>query len=245
MRLLYPAPIIMLAVLALNGCSATPGADAPRGGFAPTTRSATLVPNAFLHVHRIVIAPLEVAVDASAAQPQWSSPGADMSARSAEEDALQKRFEGIADEVLSFELISGDKLVSAKPGQSQSIRDTTTVDRWRAAAGSHGADAILIGRLNQYKQRQGSAVGSESPARVDLECSLVRVSDGVTLWQGSYHYEDEALLDNLLRVRQKLGNTGAPSWYSAEAVFRSGAHELLRRLEKERGSVFFPAGKQP
>ena len=53
-----------------------------------------------------------------------------------------------------------------------------------------GADAVLVGTVEVYKERSGSAIGLERPqdaAEVGFAVQLISVKDGVPLWTGQYH----------------------------------------------------------
>lgn len=219
-----------IGAIAIAGCSTRPNEDSPRGAISPTTRSQTVVPDAFLHLHKLAFAPLAL----SDAIPQQWGMETEARATSLQQQEFQLRFEMVADEELALETVPSGALLEkiAAP-----VADRATLVR---AAEQAGADGLLVARLNQFRERQGSSLGSEAPARVDLEMEILRTSDSLPVWKGSYHYEDAALFDNLLRAKQKFGERGAPSWYSANAVLWTGMRSLLRDIEAKRQSAFTP-----
>ena len=53
-----------------------------------------------------------------------------------------------------------------------------------------GADALLVGTVEVYKERSGSAMGLDRPqdaAEVGFAAQLASVKDGVPLWNGQYY----------------------------------------------------------
>lgn len=99
-------------------------------------------------------------------------------------------------------------------------------------------DAVLVTSINQFTERQGSRVGVLEPAQVSFSMHLLRVSDGHEVWNASYHYKDQALSDNLFKIKDKLEDHSGPGWRKAEDVLVSGYAKALQSLSDIRLSEF-------
>lgn len=61
-------------------------------------------------------------------------------------------------------------------------------------------DAVLMGTVEVYKERQGSAIGldrAEDAAEVGFLAKLVSTKDGTTLWTGEYYERQRPLTEDL------------------------------------------------
>jgi len=107
-----------------------------------------------------------------------------------------------------------------------------------AAAGLHelaatlkrefGADAVLVGTITRWVEREGGAAGSQRPASVGLLVDLYGAPDAHRLWRGDFDHTQQAGLENVLLTPRYPG--GGARWLSAEEFAQFGASELAAAL---------------
>jgi hypothetical protein len=90
-----------------------------------------------------------------------------------------------------------------------------------------GADAVLLGEVTRWEERQGEAYGAMEPAAVGFGVTL-QGADGRTLWSAEFDERQQPLGDNVLRAGQYPG--GGSRWLTAEELARWGAQETVRAL---------------
>jgi hypothetical protein len=90
-----------------------------------------------------------------------------------------------------------------------------------------GADAIVLGDLTRWEERQGEAYGALKAAAVGFRVTL-QGADGRTLWSADFDERQQPLGSNVLRAGQYPG--GGSRWLTAEELARWGAQETVRAL---------------
>jgi hypothetical protein len=86
--------------------------------------------------------------------------------------------------------------------------------------------AIVIGGVYRFEQRQGSALGAESPASAAFDAHLVRVADKKVLWSGRFDETQHSLSENALKVTTFI--KGGAQWVTVERWVELGAESVLR-----------------
>ena len=137
---------------------------------------------------------------------------------------------------LDLKVVTPDKKISAKqvlitPGAA-SLPEALRYGK------SLSADGVLVATITTYSEREGGRAGAEQGAALGFSVALYRVSDGREIWSGRYFNHDEALSENLLSIKNKLGATGSPTWRSAEDLMRDGLSRAVRDLQSRRLSAF-------
>jgi hypothetical protein len=90
-----------------------------------------------------------------------------------------------------------------------------------------GAEAIVLGELGRWDERQGEAYGAMRAAAVGFHVVL-QGADGRALWTGNFDERQQPLGSNVLRAGQYPG--GGSRWLTAEELARWGAGETARAL---------------
>ncbi len=128
-------------------------------------------------------------------------------------------------------------LVVADQAQQQSVGylpqgGPVTVDRQTLvqAGRNSGTDAVLAGYVYRYRERIGRKYSASSPASVAFGMHLIRVADGVSVWQGHYEETQGRLLDNMYQLGTFLQRRG--QWVSAEAMARYGLNQILANFPR-------------
>jgi hypothetical protein len=100
-------------------------------------------------------------------------------------------------------------------------------------------DAVLFTTITTVHDREGGALGADSPASFGFKMELVRGAGMEVVWSTSYISHDEALSSNLFKLPQKIGPGRTAGWLSLEAISAQGFDEALEDLSKRRQAVFF------
>jgi hypothetical protein len=85
------------------------------------------------------------------------------------------------------------------------------------------ADAVLMGRVNIYRERAGSKIGAD-PAVVGFEVKLL-AADGAVLWVGNY-YEKQRPMNEDLKGWYERGGV----FVTADELANYGATELMKQF---------------
>jgi len=89
-------------------------------------------------------------------------------------------------------------------------------------------DFIIVGYLFRFEERIGSRIGVDRPASVGFDVHLLRVKDGKRVWDGKFNETQQALSENLLKMRSFVRRKA--SWLTAEELSSVGMDEMLKRL---------------
>ena len=87
---------------------------------------------------------------------------------------------GVYETLVSTDVVSGDIELSQRIGQAFS------------------ADAVLIGYVYRWREREGTDYGAERPASVAFDLYLIRPRDGAILWKGRFDKTQRALSETSL-----------------------------------------------
>jgi hypothetical protein len=97
-----------------------------------------------------------------------------------------------------------------------------------------GADAVLVGTVEVYKERTGSAMGLDRPqdaAEVGFATQLISVKDSVPVWTGQYHERQRPANEDLSGLLER-----GPRYLTVEQLANSAVDHVLRK---------FPIGRPP
>jgi len=100
-------------------------------------------------------------------------------------------------------------------------------------------DAILRGDVRVFEERIGSELAAKRPAHVVFGIELLRVSDGVPVWQAEYAEQQQSLSDNLWNLPGFVRAGG--TWVRAGELTQLGANEMVTRL---RDALYGPPPKK-
>jgi len=89
-----------------------------------------------------------------------------------------------------------------------------------------GLDAVVIGGVYRFEQRQGSALGVQSPASAAFDAHLIRVSDKKVLWSGRFDETQHSLSENVLKIGSFI--KGGAQWVTVERWAEIGVESMLR-----------------
>ena len=175
-----------------------------------------------LRLRRVVVLPFRVSGELARVPERPDAPTPDEGAK------LVGRYVAEALGAQGLEVIPADDLRGSLPAE---ITPTTPIDPValaRVAADRFGADAVLMGVVDRYRERTGEAIGTTHPASVSFRVTLHRAPDGAPLWGAVFDETQAPLNENVLNARRYPG--GGTRWLTAEELARWGADELAKEL---------------
>ncbi len=93
-----------------------------------------------------------------------------------------------------------------------------------------GADAVLVGHVFRFIDRQGNRIAVEHPASVAFDLSLIDVAAGRLIWSDRFDETQKSLSENILDFNTFMHRKG--SWITAEELAKEGLEAILRRFPK-------------
>jgi hypothetical protein len=153
-----------------------------------------------------------------------------------EENPFYGELMGAAHRELRFEVIDPKKVLAHQKRSSNRLAsesDSTDL------AKELKADSVLLTTMHRYEERRGNRIAADSPASLSFSMRLVRVADSTELWRASYHFHDEALSENLFRIKEKASKRKEErGWQTAYDVLQRGFGDAMSALAKLRESQF-------
>jgi len=93
---------------------------------------------------------------------------------------------------------------------------------------SFDADAVLVGYIYRWHERDGSDYGVNSPASVAFALHLMRTIDGAVIWRASFDKTQRSLAENILDLSTFLSGRGR--WMTVRELALLGIKDLLAEL---------------
>jgi TolB-like protein len=103
-----------------------------------------------------------------------------------------------------------------------------TTSQIRSIGERLGVGAVLVGTVQVYKERSGSAMGLERPedaAEVGFVARLISVKDGATLWTGQYYERQRPATEDLTGFLER-----GPRYLTVDQLANSAVEHVLRRF---------------
>lgn len=107
------------------------------------------------------------------------------------------------------------------------------IDLLKSIGQQFSADAVLVGYIYQWRERQGTDYAAKQPASVALDLYMVETNVGAILWKGNYDKTQRSLSENILDRMTFLRAGG--KWLSAEQLAQLGLEDFLASLPKAKG----------
>ena len=95
-------------------------------------------------------------------------------------------------------------------------------------ASEFGADAVLLGEVARYREREGSSYGSFAPASVDFEVTLYSAPGATRLWTARFEQTQPPLSSNFFVASRYP--SGGTRFLTAAELARWGASLLTAEL---------------
>jgi hypothetical protein len=104
----------------------------------------------------------------------------------------------------------------------------TAAELAASVARKFAADAVLVGEVTRWVEREGEALGSQHAAAVGVKVVLHGAPGGERLWEGSFDHTQQPFLENVLVTPQYPGR--GTRWLSAPEFARFAAQELAAQV---------------
>jgi hypothetical protein len=78
----------------------------------------------------------------------------------------------------------------------------------------------------RYQEREGTSYSVKKPASVAFEVHLIRGSDGVQVWRGTFDRTQRTLMENILQLSSFFRQKGR--WATAKELAEEGMDEILK-----------------
>jgi hypothetical protein len=124
------------------------------------------------------------------------------------------------------ELIPLDQAQAAAEGMDPQAFQKDPIGTAAQIGRELGLDAVVIGGVYHYEQRQGSALGVQSPASAAFDAHLIQVADKKVVWSGRFDETQHSLSENLLTVGSFV--KGGAQWVTVERWSEIGIERMLR-----------------
>lgn len=95
---------------------------------------------------------------------------------------------------------------------------------------SLGADAVLVGVISEYREREGGDYGAYAPASIAFSIQLYRTDDMKLLWESYLSETQRALTDNLFEIKKFFKRGG--KWITVDELAKEGARTASIRVNK-------------
>ncbi len=106
--------------------------------------------------------------------------------------------------------------------------DTSFMHALQVIGRTFEADAVLVGYIYRWKERQGSDYAAESAASVCFDLQMVRPMDGEILWKDKYDKTQQSLSENLLDIGTFM--KGGGKWMTAEQLALVGLEQMVDKM---------------
>lgn len=208
--------IIALILVILSGCSFGPGNLQSRHSTDLETR----------RIRRIAVLPPSVV---SAAAESKVSFAAITEQKSSERDApenLAKFIYSAMAALPNWQIVSDTEVREV----SQSIGPSSEAARLKRVGEMVYADAVIIGRVQRYRERIGDEWGAKSPASVAFVLDLVDVRRGDVIWSARFDETQKSLSENIFALGE-ISQRGV-RWLSADQLAQDGVKKAVAQLHQ-------------
>jgi len=95
------------------------------------------------------------------------------------------------------------------------------------------ADAVLIGYLYRWREREGTDYGVKRAASVSFDLYLIRSHDGAIMWKSMYDKTQQSLSENLFDLGTFKESGG--KWLTVEKLGEIGLRKILEEMPPGEG----------
>jgi hypothetical protein len=121
-------------------------------------------------------------------------------------------------------VVHADEVGPALGLQGSPSSQLSPVEVARRAAEEFGADAVILGQVSRFVEREGEAAGTMAPASVSFTITLYAAPGARPLWRARFDETQRALNENIFNAARYPG--GGTRWLSADELARWGASEI-------------------
>lgn len=198
--------IIALALTLLPGCSFGSGNLQSKQSNDLETR----------RIRRIAVLPPETSSTAAPAQSQQNNPA----------EMLAKQLYSAMASLPNWQIVAESEVKQVE----QMKPSTTDAARLRQIGEMAFADAVMIGRVQRFRERVGDDWGVKSPASVAFVLDLIDVRRGDVIWSARFDETQKALSENIFGLGD-ISQRGV-RWLSAEQLMMDGVKKAVGQLHQ-------------
>ena len=135
-------------------------------------------------------------------------------------------------------LVAGKRYVLISPGQARGVfsnivdldknMTVSLTEILQKVGKTFGANAVLIGHIYRWREREGSNYAINRAASVAFDLHLVRPADGGILWRGRFDKTQKSLSENLFDLTTFM--EGGGRWMTADELAMVGLEKLLKKM---------------
>ena len=112
----------------------------------------------------------------------------------------------------------------------ETVPDSNDAARLKTIGELVYADAVVVGRIQRFRERVGAEWGIKSPASVAFIIDLVDVKRGDIVWSARFDETQKSPAENIF-VLGDIGQRGV-KWLSAEQLAESGVRRAVSQLNQ-------------
>jgi hypothetical protein len=198
--------IIAIALTLLSGCSFG-------SGNLQSKRSLDLESR---RIRRIAVLPPETSSAAEQAQSQQNNPP----------EMLAKQLYSAMASSPSWQIVAESEVKQVE----QMKPSTTDAARLRQIGEMVFADAVMVGRVQRFRERVGDDWGVKSPASVAFVLDLIDVRRGDVIWSARFDETQKPLSENIFGLGD-ISQRGV-RWLSAEQLMMDGVKKAVGQLHQ-------------
>jgi hypothetical protein len=132
---------------------------------------------------------------------------------------------------LSYTLVPGEDVQTILSGMnSGKTTMPSELERYVQVGKQKGVDAVLVGHIFRYTERVGNRYSVQTPASVEFDLHLIRISDERIVWVDHFDETQQALMDNLMKAGSFFKRGG--TWITAEQLAFSGLDNMIERFPR-------------
>lgn len=174
-----------------------------------------------------VLLPDAIGAQAKAPATYGSSPSAEKKPSEADLSDMLARFVYSAMATMpNWQIVSESEVREV----AQSIPSGGDTARLRKIGESVHADAVVVGRMQRYRERVGDQWGAQSPASVAFVLDLIDVRRGDVIWSARFDETQKPLSENIFALGN-IGNRGI-RWLTAEQLTQDGVRKAVADLHQ-------------
>jgi TolB-like protein len=112
----------------------------------------------------------------------------------------------------------------------ETVPDSNEGARLKAIGQMVYADAVIVGRMQRFRERVGAEWGIKSPASVAFVLDLIDVRRGDIVWSARFDETQKSPAENIF-VLGDIGQRGV-KWLSAEQLTQEGVRKAVGQLHQ-------------
>lgn len=126
----------------------------------------------------------------------------------------------------AIKLISETDVNLIYESMDKNLLDTYNISLGKSFGDDINADAVLMGVVLRYEERDGTSWAVNKPASAAFTAVLVDVKSGDILWKIRFDKTQEALSENVLNIKNFL--RGGGSWQTVDQLLSIGIEDALQ-----------------